>query len=412
MQATRTNSSLSRIALIVIFYHLIIFISIASLEYVYHGNWLNGDSVVKWDAAHYLWIAQNGYVSFRQAFFPLLPFVWRLLSFDPIGISALNATLYLTSLIFLSWRLHLNTKTLLVWIILPSTIFYFVPYTESIFFASTTLVLFALGSRSRNLVTLGLILCTLCRPAFTTLVPSVLLVAFVFRTDGRKFLLDSTTYIIASAIGLFIVSLVQHHFTGDWLGFFTAQKAWGNQPQLPSFPLSSWGGQAVTRLDAVAFLFGLTCAAYLCKILWGKMRSGKCNVTPEVLLSCGCLSSITLLTLFFRGGELFSLNRFVFATPFAVVLLDHAMNMRRPLSLKHYALGFVGLMAFFMVFGAYVHIQTLLKFALLALYVLMTVHVLFDQHQTKRWFFGIWFCVAACIQVYFAYSFLNDGWVG
>ncbi|MEO7081402.1 MAG: hypothetical protein ABIY71_07740, partial [Flavobacteriales bacterium] len=63
-------STLKRIALIVVCYYALIIVIVELLAYFLQGTWITGDSVIKWDAAHYQYIAQHGYISFRQAFFP------------------------------------------------------------------------------------------------------------------------------------------------------------------------------------------------------------------------------------------------------------------------------------------------------------------------------------------------------
>lgn len=374
-------------------------------------GWPHSSSLISGDAEHYQWIAKHGYASFRQAFFPLLPLIWRILSLDVLGVSLLNSALYLSSLVYLAWLLRVDSKALLVWMTVPSAIFYFAPYTEALFFLGACLVISNFRYRSRSALIIGLLICTLSRPAFTTLLPSLLLVSLIYSSDLRSFFKDAVTYVLVSAIGVFIVSVIQHHYTGEWFGFYTAQQGWGNELRFPEFPLSTWGGQDVVRLDAVAFLFGMVAMIYLIRILWSRYREQVATIPPEVILSCSALASISILTLFFRGGEVFSLNRFVFSTPFALVLIDHLFKIRSPLGAKQYVLIFFSLICYFLLFGAYVHIQVMLKFAGLALYLLLFIYMIGKDGPGKTWLFRAWILAAFLIQLYFSLKFLNGEWV-
>lgn len=411
MKSITGRRTAAKLILVIIAYHVFGFIVIQLAGYYLNGHLFNPVALARWDALHYQWIAEHGYVPFRQAFFPFLPLIWRILSVDVLGISVFNSVLYVSCLFALARLLSTPTKTLLIWMSLPSAIFFFAPYSESIFFVGATVIIVALRSHSRAWIAIGLLACVLSRPAFTTLLPSLLLVSFVSNLNRKAFAVESAIYITISVIGLFLVSLFQHQYTGDWFGFITAQQVWGNKLQIPSLPLSSWGSQAVSSLDAVAFLIGVLSFIYLCHILWVKLKSGSFIVRPEILLSCGCIASISLLTLLFRGGELFSLNRFVFATPFVLVLINHSINEMKALRSRYYPWIFLFLISYFMLFGAYVHIQTFLKFSALSVYLLVALHVMHNQDRGKSWLWGAWLITTFAIQMYFAFSFLNGGWV-
>ncbi len=411
MEKSSGRCSIGKFALVVIGYNLVALCAVQVLIHDFQGNWITTSSLLRWDAVHYEWIAMHGYVSFRQAFFPLFPLIWKLTSFDAKGISVFNGLLYLSCIIVLARQLRADHRSILIWVALPSALFYFVPYSESIFFAGAIVVILSLRKGFRSGVAAGLLICTLSRPAFTTLLPSVILVAFITRSNRREIIKDTLAYILITALGVFLVSLIQHHFTNDWWGFYSSQKIWGNRLRLPTLPLSSWGGQPVTDLDAVAFLIGLLSLIYLGRILWLRYRSKSFKAKPEVLLSACCIASISILTLLFRGGELFSLNRFVFATPFVLVLIDHAIKTTNPIDLKRHVQLFVILLAYFLLFGSYVHIQTFLKFAGLSIYLLLFLQVLTDQRRSRSWMFWCWLIAAFAVQCYFALSFLNNGWV-
>lgn len=393
-------------------YYLVMGLNTMLAGYILYGAWFNSYDLLAWDALHYRAIALDGYVPFRQAFFPFLPAIWKLLDYSPASISTLNGLLYLLGLVFLAGRLKPTRRALLAWLVLPSSIFFFVPYTESIFFIASVLVIAGVQKDSRALVVLGLFLCTITRPAFSTLLPSLILAVILVKQNKKEIIADIASYVGTSLIGILIVSIIQHYYTGEWMGFYKAQDVWGNHLQLPSLPLGSWGSQAVTFVDALAFLTGVIATFHLFRIIIKRVRAGSCSARPEVIISLGCISSITLLTLLFRGGELFSLNRFVFATPFVLVLMAELTRSRRTINAKEYGSMLTGLVIFFMAFGAYGHIQTFIKFLALSIFILLTVHVLYDNKTFSKVFFVIWVILAALAQLYFAQSFLAGEWVG
>jgi hypothetical protein len=75
-----------------------------------------------------------------------------------------------------------------------------------------------------------------------------------------------------------------------------------------------------------------------------------------------CFSTV-LTILFFRGGMLFSLNRFVFATVFFPIVLNHYFKLEISFTKKDVVLVFLFLLiSYCLFFGAYQHIQKFLKF--------------------------------------------------
>ena len=119
-----------------------------------------------------------------------------------------------------------------------------------------------------------------------------------------------------------MVSFIQFLDTGEWFKFFEAQKHWGNFLQIPRFPLTSWAGGFIVRLDGFAFLIGIILGGFLLGLIF-KLKQFRNTIIPsEVIFSLAYLGGITLIVLLFRGGSLFSLNRFIFATPFIIVAFN------------------------------------------------------------------------------------------
>ena len=127
------------------------------------GSWINGNLVaffsdfrghwVRWDAIGYLSIAENGYTEANQAYIvllPLYPLLTRLLSLLTFGNTALAGTILSNvSLVGAGWALYLLVqerhgqiaarKAVQLMMFCPLSVFFSVPYAESLFLFLTLL---------------------------------------------------------------------------------------------------------------------------------------------------------------------------------------------------------------------------------------------------------------------------------
>jgi hypothetical protein len=371
------------------------------------GHFLN------WDAQHYYWISQNGYEGFRVAFFPLFPFVWKGLSLGIHGITIFNAATFLVAFFFLVKELKSSIPETVLYLSIPSFLFFFLPYSEAVFFASSTLLIIGMKKHLLPVTLTGLIMATLARPAFTVLVPALILAELLGGKADRKMLARLGTYVLVAIAGTFLVILVQYLYTGSWFGFPGAQKDWGNELQWPKLPLTSWAGGLIVRLDAAALLTGLTAGVVLLILLVHTKFRKKYPVPKEVLLSLGYLAGITLSVLAFRGGSLFSLNRFVFSTPFIIVALNYFLHSEINFTYRRLIIGVFTLLIFFTVlYQPYVHIRTFLNFVFLVMYMSLILSVKSDNPRIANISFYGLMGLNLFFQVFFFTRFLSGGWVG
>jgi hypothetical protein len=82
--------------------------------------------------------------------------------------------------------------------------------------------------------------------------------------------------------------------------------------------------------------------------------------------------------LIFRGGSMFSLNRFVFAVPFIIVAIDYYLKSAFTIGTKKLLLSLLFVVLFFLMFGSYVHLQNFLKFLFLAVILPLAL-----KHESK-----------------------------
>jgi len=398
--------------LIAIGYYLIFVLIIVSIQQIWFRELFDGMNFLNCDAEHYNYIKENGYKGFRVAFFPLFPLLWRAMSVGIYGIVLTNSLIFLFSFYLLIRNLKISSiKEILLYLSIPSFIFFYLPYTESLFFLSSVILLIGLANKKDIFVYLGLFFAILSRPAFTVFIPALIIAELLYE-NNRKVFVRISLYLLITLIGVLLVSIVQYIDTGEWFKFFSAQKAWGNELRLPKLPLTSWAGGFIVRLDGFAFLIGSIAGVYLTAVIF-KLKWIREKVVPkEVVFSLAYLGGITLSVLLFRGGSLFSLNRFVFATPFIIVVMNYWINKGLLFNSKQLLLIFWLIFFFWFLFGSYVHIQQILKFMLLSLYVVLLFAIKSDNQIIKKLSFLLLIVLNLSFQIIIYYRFLNGEWVG
>ena len=223
----------------------------------------------------------------------------------------------------------------------------------------------------------------MCRPAFTVFIPALIITQLLNR-NKEKISLTIGFYLLVSILGIISVGIIQFYDSGEWFKFFSEQKNWGNHLQIPKLPLTSWAGGFIVRTDGFAFLIGILSGSFLSALIL-KLKWVKDTVLPkEVIFSLAYLGGITSAVLLFRGGSLFSLNRFVFATPFIIVVLNYWIRQQFNLKIKKLLLIFGLIFIFWFLFGSYVHIQQILKFGLLSVYATLIFALKSDKETIRK----------------------------
>jgi hypothetical protein len=373
---------------------------------------LEDGNFIIWDASNYNYIRENGYSGDKTAFFPLFPLVWKWLSLGPYGIVLLNAALFFLSFYWLLKNLNIKKlEEIILYLTIPSFIFFFLPYSEALFFLWSSIILIGLSKHKNYLVYLGLFFATISRPAFTIFIPALIITELI-APNRIKSLQKIGAYVLISGIGVLCVGVIQYADTGEWFKFFSAQKNWGNEPQVPKLPLTSWSDGFIIRTDAFAFLIGILSGVFLSALLL-RLRWLK-NIKPpkEVIFSLAYIGGITLSVLIFRGGSLFSLNRFILATPFIIVVMNYWLSSNFKLNHKNLLVIFGLLSIFWFLFGSYGHIQLILKFGLLTIYALLLFAL--KSHEAIIRKYSIYFLIVLnfTFQIIFYLRFLEGKWVG
>ncbi len=399
--------------IVAIFIYVLLFVlSLVGIQQIWSSELFDTIHFLNWDADHYNFIKEKGYQDFRLAFFPLFPLIWRFLDVGVYAIILINSLIFFISFYLLIKSLEIKeVKEILMYLSIPSFVFFYLPYSESIFFLCSLIIILGLKSNKNYLVYIGLFLSILSRPAFTVFIPALIITQLINK-NKEKISLTIGLYLIVSILGIISVGIIQFYDSGEWFKFFSEQKNWGNHLQIPKLPLTSWAGGFIVRTDGFAFLIGVLSGSFLSALIL-KLKWVKDTVPPkEVIFSLAYLGGITIAVLLFRGGSLFSLNRFVFATPFIIIVLNYWIKQQFNLQIKKLLLIFGLIFTFWFLFGSYVHIQQIIKFGLLSLYATLIFALKSDKEIIRKYSLILLIIINFSFQIIFYIRFLNGDWVG
>lgn len=179
------------------------------------------DPFLRYDAERYLTIATEGYEADRVVFFPVFPLLIRMLAplmTAPLAAIALSQVAFFVALAACHRLLReelgaegarRGTWALCLW---PMTVFFSMPYTESLFLALAALTL--LASRRQRVLGAGVIAGIAC---LTRVTGAALMLAVVIETLGRRGSVRSRLVALASLAPGALLALAFP--TWQWLRF-------------------------------------------------------------------------------------------------------------------------------------------------------------------------------------------------
>jgi hypothetical protein len=119
----------------ILIYMLLFILTLVGIQQIWSSDLFDKINFLNWDANHYNFIKEKGYQDFRLAFFPLFPIIWRFLDVGVYAIILINSLIFFTSFYILIKHLEIKgVKEILMYLSIPSFIFFYLPYSESIFF--------------------------------------------------------------------------------------------------------------------------------------------------------------------------------------------------------------------------------------------------------------------------------------
>ncbi len=319
--------------------------------FLFQNEAFSEDVFLYFDAVHYRNIRDNGYASsYESAFFPLFPFVWQISGLSAIGISIFNGLLYTSSVSVVGKFLQLSWHQFFTILALPSAVFFFIPYSEAVYYTCGLIFILGVLNNSLPLQLLGLALSCFARPTLPVISGAFIL--FQFMSGSRKV----AVYGIAAAIlGTFAAFAVHWTYTDNLFSYFSAFKTWDYNFKFPLLPFRSHGGNAIKQYDSYALLLGVLSIVMSIRVLFKRTELRRASVFGLFYISAFTLLILGLM----RGGDVSSLNRFLFCSPFFVVaLMAIESELISTKGWRSFLMLWVAFIAFSLLFSSFVHIQT------------------------------------------------------
>lgn len=388
-----------------------------------------GDNLLKWDATWYNSIKLNDYsysekIQSNSGFFPLFPFVWKVLHLSAVQISLVNALLAILSLSVLASTFQIDGLRFLLLLSLPSCFFLYVPYAESVFFCCCTILLVGYTKNNPYMVVAGLALAATTKATALFFIPSIVFTELVFQNKSSfcyvRFFKNILCYSFAVLLGISAVVLLQFYKTGVWFAYFKAQSVhWNRSFSIPHFPLTTWDASRILALDSVAFVIGLVAllvSVNLAKNWFSASFSDSVNRSKSLLFSTSYLACVLGSILFFNPIDretnttsILSINRYVFTAPFLIVLLEYlCVSLKKQVIKPTVVVSFVMLCSMF--FGAYHSIKIFFLFMLLSLFCYLWLMA----YSKKQFYFTgiVLYFITLVLQILLLNAFIANKWVG
>lgn len=397
--------------------------------------------LIRWDAVWYDSIRAHGYVYSatelnNTAFFPLFPLVWRWSHLGEIGISIVNLGIGAGS-VYMLWRgLKLRREVVLLFAVFPSTLFLYLPYTEGLYFLFSSVVVLLVARRREQPwgLAAGLLGGALTRVAAFFYLPALAVL------EGTEWLATPGTfwerfrrlflYGLVTGAGLASVVAYQWYQTGVWFAFNKSQALWDHHFRLlPHLPfISTTENDGSLWIDGLAVTFGLAAIAWVIWTVVGVARRTRALPDPVLLFSATYLGATMAQTVFnapveYGHSSLISLNRYVFCSPFFLVVLNRLVP-RQPVAWRTVALVLGAIVLTMGMVGTFGAKQFDIEWPTSKIpflwgpvagwaYALFTLVYGFFWLQTgTRWGRAIVYASSLAIQLFFLYTYTVGHWVG
>lgn len=241
---------------------------------------------------------------------------------------------------------------------------------------------------------------------------------FILKTSYKNRYKGIQNYILYTGT-LFMTALlvfyIQFLFSGKWWVFFDVQKLWQRELRIPTLPFTTISGKDILWLDSAALL---TCeiAVLTCIMMfYQRIREQKSlNIAPSFLLSCAYLAIAGCLATFYsgihnanEGTSIYSINRFVFATPFFIVALDFILNKNHTTRKRNIIILTVLMLFTWIITGVF---NTHNPFYFFSLTVYVFAYVLLLKNSGLIYYTLL--LINLLLQVFLFNAFINGHWIG
>lgn len=324
---------------------------------------INDDNLLNWDASIYNCLQERMYVverdcygHVRSAFFPLFPLIWRATNSSPKVISVINYLIFVISIAILT--LHLlktsDYKMMMIFavlITLPSTIIYYIPYTEALFLLTMTIAAIGILKNKYWIYFIGFLLLAMVRPAtvFGLLAILATEMFMFFRHKQVKELFTNALFkSLPFILGFFFSFLIQYLYSGTWTSFVNATKAWSGKIQAFT-SITDWSVEGFGMNSFALFFVAIPATVFLGYSIFNFLGKNVVSLkltenNPSnylLIMSLFYLSGIMLFTLITSGGNLHSFFRFTLVSPFFYIAFIQLLNHISKFKIKQIIVTFI-----------------------------------------------------------------------
>lgn len=194
--------------------------------------------LANFDGTHYISIARHGYGLSEQAFFPLYPFLIKLLyplfqNHLLVGVTISHLSFFAGAIIFYRYVKLMNVKhtdalwTVIFLLVFPTSFFFTSVYTEGFFFFLAVLSLYLMKRKRYIAAFLPLFFASLTRLAGVFLCIPVFVHFLIERKRQKRMSYITLLPLLTSVAGLSVYMMYLWKTYGDPLLFFHSQPAFG-----------------------------------------------------------------------------------------------------------------------------------------------------------------------------------------
>jgi len=301
---------------------------------------ITSEKMTVWDGSHYNFIKEEMYSDIKNfAYYPLFPLFWKATGLSTLGISLLNIFLFALGMwvMFKIFANNLSWKHLLFLFCVPYMVIFMMPYSEAFYFVFIALGLYGILKEKYWFYFFGFLFASMTKSSSLLFVILFLCLEGLYALNHRSISLFFKRFLKAVfpvVLGMFLVMLFQ------WImgapSFFQSiisQKYWGKSLSLPELPFSFWSNESRSITVPFLCLYFLPMLVVLARefvvVLKSKQRIEFDKWKHVRLICIVFLVGNVFTALFTQHGGLYSLARYLLATPFFVFLLFDTINRKR-----------------------------------------------------------------------------------
>ncbi len=401
---------------------------------------IKSENFRRWDASIYrsikneMYSSEGSYNKVRGAFFPLFPLVWKLSGTDELGISIINYFIFILSISLLIKYLYHGTprEKIILYLLLisfPSTIIYYIPYTESLFLLTMSLLAIGLIKKNYTLYFISAILVAMVRPATIFIPLSIVLIESILLLRHKKivfYLKQCMNKLMPFGLGYLTVAVIQYAYTDSWTTVLEAQKYWkGNKFSIPT-QIVDWSVEGFGLNSFSLFFICIPAIGYLVYFIYNQYSlsnlikdSNQSLIDPKnylMVLSMTYFVFIFIYKALTSNGSLNSLFRFTLCAPLFYIIVILGSTKLKQISIPKKALILIplGLLYIFLSMTTYGGDRFGFSFAGMYLAILTGLFILFRNDLSTKIQFGLTGILTFMNLVWTSYllnMYFSEGWL-